>query len=143
MESFSNYITEESGGKFNIHWQIVRTQAKDIKDPQQKIHHVLKFLHANKNIHNYKRVHNWMVMTALGYPQDKRTHFHSATKHLENTKGQYSSTEDMSNDLSKVSREDIKKVHKDLSNRKYGFQFKSVPKAHTAFVNKLKAHLGD
>ena len=141
MNSFKDFLKEESDGKFNIHWQLVRTQAKDFKDPHQKISHVMSFLNKHKNIHNYKRVHNWLVMTGLGYSGDTRAMFNAKVKSISNNKHEYSSTEDMSNDLSKVSRSDLEKVHKDLSKRKYGFQFKSVPKAHTAFVNKLKTHL--
>ena len=48
----------------------------------------------------------------------------------------------MSNDLGSVSKDDLEKVYKDLSKRKYGFQYKSVPKAHTEFLNKLKDKLG-
>ena len=54
MLSFSNFLGEEAqrANKFNIHWQIVRTNARDIKDVDAKINHVMNYLNANKNIHN-------------------------------------------------------------------------------------------
>ena len=40
-------------------------------------------------------------------------------------------------------REDLIKVYKDLSKRKYGFQFKTIPKGHNIFLNKLEEHIND
>lgn len=144
MESFIQFLGENAqrANKFNIHWQIVRTNARDIKDVDDKISFVLRFLNKNKNIHNYGRVHNWLKMTGVAYKGEKREKFEKAAKQIENSKEKYSSEEDMSNDLDSVSRDDLEKVYKDLSKRKYGFQYKSVPKAHTEFLNKLKDKLG-
>lgn len=142
MQTFNEFITEASrANKFNIHWQIVRTQARDIKDPDAKIKHVMNHLNSNKNIHNFGRVHNWLKMTGVAYKGDDRAKFERATDALEKRKNEFSSSEDTGNDLSKVSKEDLQKVHKDLSKRKYGFQYKSVPKAHTDFMGQLKAEL--
>ena len=44
--------------KFNIHWQIVRVDAKSIKKVDEKIKFIINFLNSNKNIHNYERVLN-------------------------------------------------------------------------------------
>ena len=49
--------------------------------------------------------------------------------------------EDLDNDLSKVDLDNLKLVFKDLSKRKYGFQYKSVPLAHTEFMIELKKEL--
>jgi hypothetical protein len=142
MQSFSDFLTEASrANKFNIHWQIVRTQARDIKDPDAKIKHVMNHLNSNKNIHNFGRVHNWLKMTGVAYKGDDRAKFERATGALEKRKGEFSSSEDNGNDLSKVSKEDLQKVHKDLSKRKYGFQYKTVPKAHTDFMDQLRTEL--
>ena len=142
MQSFSDFLAEASrANKFNIHWQIVRTQAREIKDPDAKIKHVMNHLNSNKNIHNFGRVHNWLKMTGVAYKGDDRNKFEHATDALEKRKGEFSSTEDTGNDLSKVSKEDLQKVHKDLSKRKYGFQYKTVPKAHTDFMDQLKTEL--
>ena len=129
--------------KFNIHWQLVRTRVRNIKDVDQKINQVMSFLNRDKNIHNYGRVHNWLKMTGVAYKGDQRKKFEDAVSSLEANKSKYSSTEDSENDLSKMSKDDIRLVYKDLAKRKYGFQYKSVPKAHTDFVNKLKRELGD
>lgn len=142
MQTFNEFIAEASrANKFNIHWQIVRTQARGIKDPDQKISHVMKHLNSNKNVHNFGRVHNWLKMTGVAYKGEDRTKFEHATDALEKRKDEFSSTEDTGNDLSKVSKEDLQKVHKDLSKRKYGFQYKSVPKAHTEFMDQLKTEM--
>ena len=142
MQSFNEFMAEAArANKFNIHWQIVRTQARDIKDPDQKIKHVMNHLNSNKNIHNYGRVHNWLKMTGVAYKGEDRAKFERATDALEKRQHEFSSTEDTGNDLSKVSKEDLQKVHKDLSKRKYGFQYKSVPKAHTEFMGHLKSEL--
>ena len=142
MQSFSDFLTEASrANKFNIHWQIVRTQARDIKDPDAKIKHVMNHLNSNKNIHNFGRVHNWLKMTGVAYKGDDRSKFEQATSALEKRKSEFSTSEDNGNDLSKVSKEDLRKVHKDLSKRKYGFQYKTVPKAHTDFMDQLKSEL--
>lgn len=142
MKTLNEFITEAAkANKFNIHWQLVRTQARDIKDPDEKINHVMKHLNGNKNVHNYGRVHNWLKMTGVAYKGDDRKKFEDATRALEKRQHEFSSTDDTANDLSKVSKEDLEKVHKDLSKRKYGFQYKSVPKAHTEFMGHLKAEL--
>jgi hypothetical protein len=127
--------------KFNIHWQIVRVDARAIKEVHAKIAFVLKFLNAHKNIHNYERAVNWLKMTGVAYKGEQRTAFEEAVAKLEAAKAKYSATEDTENDLDKVSDEDIKKVYKDLSTRKYGFQYKTVPKDHTDFMAKLKKRM--
>jgi hypothetical protein len=140
MERFSEYLGKNAKqvNKFNIHWQIVRTNARDIKDVDDKISYVIEFLNKNKNIHNYGRVHNWLKMTSVAYKGEKREKFVAILSKVEDNKEDYASKEDMSNDLNSIPKEDLEKVYKDLSKRKYGFQYKSVPKAHTEFLNKLE-----
>ena len=140
MESFSEYLGKNAkqANKFNIHWQIVRANARDLKDVDDKISYVMEFLNKNKNIHNYGRVHNWLKMTSVAYKGEKREKFVAVLDNVEDSKDKYASKEDMSNDLNSVPKEDLEKVYKDLSKRKYGFQYKSVPKAHTEFLNKLE-----
>jgi len=127
--------------KFNIHWQIVRARAKDIKDVSTKIHYVMVFLKNNANIYNYERVMNWLVMTALAYGDDKKVLFAAEVKYLKDYKSNYSSDVDSDNDLSVVSDADLMKVYNDLKKRKYGFQFKTVPKDHVAFMNDLESEI--
>ena len=128
--------------KFNIHWQLTRVQAKKLKDPDEKISHVLGFLKKHPTQENHGRVLNWMRMTGLGYSGDVRSKFNKHADHLANTKDKYTSREKPgSGDLSGVSDKDLESVHKDLKNRKYGFQFKSTPKAHTEYVKKLGSEI--
>jgi len=122
--------------KFNIHWQITRVNAKSLKDVRQKVDYVMDFLYSNKNIHNYNRVMNWLKMTSIAYT-DKHW-FSVAIDKLEEDRAKFSSTEDTSNNLSLVNINEIIKVRNDLSKRKYGFQFKSVPKDHIEFMEKLE-----
>jgi hypothetical protein len=127
--------------KFNIKWQIVRTHVRSIKDVDAKIKYVIDYLNQNKNIHNYGRVHNWLKMTGVAYKDDKREKFMSAVAAVENDKNKYGATQDVDNDLTKVNRDDLMKVYKDLSKRKYGFQYKTTPKAHTDFMDKMRKAL--
>lgn len=129
--------------KFNIHWQLARTQVRKLKDVDAKIRFVMNFLDRHKNIHNYGRVHNWLKMTGVAYKGDQREKFEDAVARLEANKSKYASVDDNENDFSKVSKDDLKSVYKDLSKRKYGFQYKSVPKAHIDFMDRLKKALED
>lgn len=131
-----------AANKFNIYWQIVRVKARDIKDVHAKLKYVLDFLNKHKNIHNYERVLNWVQMTGVAYKGEQRKAFEDAAAKLKENKDAYSSSEDLDNDLSKVDRSEVEKVYADLSKRKYGFQYKTVPKAHVEFMEKLKSHLG-
>jgi len=141
--TFKNYITEKSN-KFNISWQIVRVNARKIKDVKEKIYYVLNFLKENPNKHNYDRVHNWLSMTKLGYKSNSEAMevFDSVIDNIEHHKNdRFSSEEDSPNDLETISTDDLEKVYKDLKQRKYGFQYKTVPVAHTKFLNELEKEL--
>ena len=131
-----------AANKFNIYWQVVRVKARDIKDVHDKIKYVLDFLNRHKNIHNYERVLNWVQMTGVAYKGEQRKAFEDTAAHLKAHKADFMDDKDMDNDLSKVDRSEVEKVYADLSKRKYGFQYKTVPKAHTEFMEKLKTYLG-
>jgi hypothetical protein len=131
-----------SVNKFSMPWQLTRVQAREMKDPHQKISHVMGFLKKHPTAENHGRVLNWMRMTGLGYKGEVRAMFNKHADHLAASKDKYTSHEHHdSDDLSHVSDKDLEKVHKDLKARKYGFQIKTVPKAHTAYVNKLAAEI--
>ena len=128
--------------KFSMPWQLTRVQARELKDPNQKISHVMGFLKKHPTAENHGRVLNWMRMTGLGYKGEVRNIFNKHADHLAANKDQYSHHEkDESDDLSHVSDKDLQAVHKDLKNRKYGFQIKTVPKAHTEYVKRLGSEL--
>ena len=125
--------------KFDIEWQLVRTHAKSEEYPAQKIQMVMGFLKAKPNIFNRARVVNWLKMTAHAYGDPKvKQLFKAAEDEVETLKF---STEDNTTTLKDTSTEDLEAVYKDLSKRKYGFQFKTVPKAHTEFMGALEAEL--
>ena len=123
--------------KFNIHWQIVRADAKDIKNPDEKLSFVLSFLNKHKSKENFDRVRNWVKMTGVSYKGEVRQKFEDAVAKLDNKKDDFEG-EDLPNDLSKIDTKSLNKVYNDLKKRKYGFQFKSVPKAHTEFMSDLE-----
>lgn len=127
--------------KFNIYWQVVRTKVRDIKDVDAKIKYVMDFLNKHKNVHNYGRVHNWIKMTGVAYKGEQRQAFEDALAALEKNQSKYNEGQDLENDLSKVDRGELELVYKDLSKRKYGFQYKTVPKAHIEFMDALKTEL--
>ena len=128
--------------KFSIGWQLVRVQAKKLKTPDEKIAHVHRFLKAHPTAENHGRVLNWMRMTGLGYKGAVRAKFDKQADQLAANQDKYTSHEkEESGDLSPVSDKDLERVHKDLKNRKYGFQYKTVPKAHTEYVNKLSSEI--
>ena len=137
--TFKAFVTENVN-KFNISWQIVRTDARDIKDVDDKISFILRFLNDHPNKHNYGRVHNWLRMTKLGYKSEpeKANKFEDALDKIENKKEKYFSEEDPGSDLESIGKDSLEKVYKDLKKRKYGFQIKTVPKAHTEFLSKLE-----
>ena len=60
---------------------------------------------------------------------------------LEQYQEEFEDPNDMDNDLSKISTENLKLVYNDLSKRKYGFQFKTAPKDHIKFMENLKDEL--
>lgn len=151
MSTFLEYINiaeqeatlreSKQTNKFDIKWQIVRTDARDIKDPAKKLSFVLNFLEKNPSKQNYDRVANWVKMTGVSYKGDDREKFEKAHDKLKQSKEEYKESNTEDNDLSKISTSELEKVYKDLSKRKYGFQYKSVPKDHTAFMNELEKEL--
>lgn len=125
--------------KFNLAWQLTRMKARDIKTVPEKIAFVMNFLNKHPNIHNYARVFNWLKMTSLGY--SARGEFEKMLDYLESRRPDYGSSVDYDLEFDEVSTAELKKLLKDLSKRKYDFQFGSTPKAHTEFVEQLQKEL--
>ncbi len=142
MKNFTTFV-ESATNKFNIHWQLVRTNARDIKDVTEKIEYVLNFLDGHANKHNFKRVLNWAKMTGLGYPKGskERKLFTHMEHYLQENVERYDSEKDDINDVTWISTVELQKVLKDLKSRKYNFQFGKTPVAHTEFVAKLEDEL--
>lgn len=129
--------------KFNIHWQIVRVNARKIKNVSEKIDYVKVFIVNHPNVYNYDRVMNWSKMTKVAYPKDslEQSLFNNFIHYLEQHQEDFEDPNDMDNDLSKISTNDLKTVYDDLTKRKYGFQFKTAPKDHIEFMKELKDEL--
>ena len=130
--------------KFNPLWQLTRVKARQMRDFKEKLKSVLAYLEKYPNVHDYARVHNWLVMTAAGYKNkmpEAAMEFMKAADKIETNKDLYSLPKDNGFELSDFTFEELQMILKDLQGRKYGFQFKSIPKAHTEFVEALKKQL--
>ena len=129
--------------KFNIHWQIVRTKAKRIKNAHLKTEFVRDFLDNNKNVYNFGRVLNWAKMTKLGYPENsiERVAFDELIAYMKVHQEEYDDSTDTDNDLTKISTKNLQMVFDDLSKRKYNFQFNKTPEDHKTFMIELKDEL--
>jgi hypothetical protein len=122
--------------KFNASWQLARVQAKSIKDVDAKIWHVLRHFDENKNEHDKDRVLNWLNTTAIAYKDVEIKEKFNFAKSLVNSAAVVD--EDNKCVLSDISRDDILLIRKDLSKRKYNFQFKKTPQAHINFMEMIE-----
>tara|TARA_R100000544_G_C2223867_1_gene59292 strand:- start:332 stop:745 length:414 start_codon:yes stop_codon:yes gene_type:complete len=135
MKKKSNVVN-----KFQIRWQLIRCQARKIKDVDLKIEFVKNFITDYPSIENKARVKNWMVMCALPYRDiECRLLFNEAKNYLETLTY---SMEDEVNDFSLFDDTELEIVYKDLSKRKYNFQFDKAPSTHVKFMESLKEYLG-
>tara|TARA_R110000803_G_scaffold105722_1_gene173916 strand:+ start:697 stop:957 length:261 start_codon:yes stop_codon:yes gene_type:complete len=82
-----------------------------------------------------------MKMTGVAYKDEDRLIFLDEIDYLVLNAAKYNRSADSPNDLTAVSDADLLMVYKDLSKRKYGFQFKSTPKAHTEFMTALEREI--
>ena len=126
--------------KFQVRWQIIRCQAKKIKNVNLKIEFIKNFISNYSSKENYVRVKNWMTMTSLAYykSQESKMLFTKGKKYLETLTY---NMEDEVNDFSKFDPEDLSLLHKDLKKRKYSFFFNKVPSTHLIFVKELKEYI--
>lgn len=53
--------------KYYTPWQIVRTEARSLNTPVEKLNFVLDYLQENMNYPNYERVYNWAEGLQKGY----------------------------------------------------------------------------
>lgn len=128
--------------KFNTAWQLVRVDARAIKDPILKLATVAEFLQKNPNFANYERVLNWIQMTGVAYKGDTRALYEKAAESLKAMRHAYVGVEESeADDFARFARTDLERIYKDLQSRKYGFQFNKVPKQHVEYVVRLKAYL--
>jgi len=130
--------------KYDPSWQIARTKARSIKDPSKKIEFVLDFFRDNTNAYNYERVSNWLKTTAMAYKDPLVKALFQAAHHKIDTDDEFEAVDkvyDNTLKLADVSDDDLIMVYKDLSKRKYGFQFKNPPKDHIKFMADLEAEL--
>jgi hypothetical protein len=121
MSSFKDFYLSENVNKFNISWQLVRTEARDIKDVSEKISFVLRFLKDHPNKHNYGRVHNWLRMTKLGYKSQPKeaSKFDNALETLDKKKENYSSEEDYEADLKDLSDDMLENPERYIKNMNF------------------------
>jgi hypothetical protein len=140
MSSFKQFYTE-TVNKFNTEWQDARTDAKKIKDVDDKIAFVKKFINDSPTKANLGRVLNWARMTKLGYSTspEKQSKFDDFIDYLQNNEEKYSG-EDKDVDLYDISEERFKKIYKDLINRRNDFQHGGKrPETMIAYLAKMKS----
>lgn len=137
------YNTEKKVNKFNIHWQIVRMKAKNIKDVSAKLKYVYDFLEDYKNIHNYWRVYNWAKMSSYAFKDRAiKQLYYEFLILLHINRWLYEKNElDSTQDFDDYSVEDILALKKDLNGRKYNFFYNGMPKDHKNFMMLLDSHL--
>lgn len=128
--------------KFNADWQLVRVQARDIKEPAQKVYLVYSYLRQNPTKENAGRVLNWAQMTKLGYKsnQDALDHLNNLISYIDKTKFDISEKELTGPKV--YNDEDLMKVYKDLKKRKNNFRHGGkMPKDQKAFMELLEAEI--
>ena len=125
--------------KFNVAWQLARVQARAIKDVKKKLNFVLLYLAQNNTQQDKGRVLNWLKMTKVAY-KDTDTRF-LFDEYIDMAEMVKVSDNDNKSKMSDMSKQELELIYKDLKTRKYGFQFKSVPKAHTEFMKDLEAEI--
>lgn len=126
--------------KFNIHWQVVRLEAKGLRSVSHKIELVLSWLRSNSNQHNYERVMNWLRTSGYAYSNLEKQEFERARLYLLRNKPRFCmDKEDMDDDFNAYSKGVLEALLKDLENRKYAFQYGGqAPVSHNEFVDKLR-----
>jgi len=126
--------------KFDARWQAIRTAVRKDKDPAEKIRRVMDFFNTYPNKGNFERIKNWLKMTSVAYKEEAvRQLFKNALVDLE--AAPLSNDDDNLSLPDVLSDHDLIAVYKDLSKRKYGFQFKKVPQDHIDFMAKLEDEL--
>lgn len=125
--------------KYWTEWQIIRVKARAIKDSKAKVDFVLDWFESKKSYQNLERVKNWVKMTSYAY--DDRDYFNTALIKLNNLK--FDKVLDENDNFDEFELDDLIMVFNDLKKRKYGFQYKNVPKSHTEYMISLEAYLGD
>lgn len=124
--------------KFNASWQLARVQAKNIKDVDKKIEFIMNYYNENMTAQDKMRVLNWLKMTKVAYTGDIRDKFDDPIELVQILK---TTVNDNDTTLDDLTYKEVELIYKDLSKRKYGFQFKSVPKAHIEFMEQLEQKL--
>jgi len=126
--------------KYNIHWQVVRFRAKDIRNVKQKLEYVMDWLRHNNSVENFERVKKWMQMSPYGFKEHAVKELYKDAL-LEIRTWTYNK-KDKPNDYSLYDDFVLKMVYDDVSKRKYNFQYKQTPKDHDIFVLSLGTYLG-
>lgn len=127
--------------KFQIDWQIVRARAKRTNGIDNKLMIVETFLRENNTEANFKRVLNWVRMIEYSYKDSStKEKIRECRKMIENVSLVCADSD--ANVFEKYTIEELKALYKELSNRKYNFQFKGKsPKDHDMFISELNQYI--
>src|ERR1041385_8374147 len=113
--------------KYNTLWQIARVYARTLKDPRDKIGHVVAFLNSHKSAENLERVLNWLDMTRLGYKgRPEEDLFVGVMLSLKMRESRCTALDD-DVELESLADGVLTALYKDLVKRKYGFRYKHPP----------------
>jgi len=126
--------------KFDIHWQVVRLHAKSLKG-SKKIGYVIDFLQQNRYHNNWRRVHNWLQMLLLSYKKSNNYMVKLILSTISDLESFRYTFDDNQMTLKDVNTTTLLKLHKDLSKRKYNFQYNKIPKAHVEFMLQLDSEI--
>lgn len=125
--------------KFNIGWQINRMRARKIGGVDEKTQFMKEYIKKNSNIYDLSRIQNWIRTIRVNYKKEdlmKFADFESFLGILEY------SAEDNNSKLQDFTEGELRRLLKDLSARKYDFQFKKKkPKEHDYFVKEVEDYL--
>ena len=127
--------------KWDIQWQITRVNARLVKDYDDKFEFVIEWFKDNPTETYYKNVKNWIRMTSMGYKKSPDIWLNDIEEYVTEN-GLMSDSRYTPQTLSQTPDFLLERVYKDLSKRKYNFQFKGrIPKGHIEFVESLEEEL--
>lgn len=129
--------------KYNLEWQLIRSQAKRIKDPQAKYNFVREWVEHRKNKHTYERFINWLEGTKRGYKGTNWEPLYQTSIYWwKDHRFLFSSEDDQDIDINIVENKHLEYLYKDLSRRSLRWLAGGyVHKEQEEFLDRLASHL--
>lgn len=128
--------------KYNIHWQIIRGNARKQKGAKAKVDFVMYWFRENATELNKARVKNWLIMSEMGFKDyASKRYYQKALIEIENMI--CSPVLDEDNNFQNIDDKNLMMVWKDLKKRKWNFQFNKAPSSHILFMGVLEMELSE